>query len=205
MRGLDLKNYKISLRNRYKELRRGLGEEKKKQMDAAIFAKVTRLQVYQNAETVLVYVSTPIEVDTHALIRHALAQGKRVAVPYCIPGTVQMEFYYISSMDELASGTFGVLEPNPETSRKAIRTERALCIMPGLAYDKSGYRLGYGKGYYDRFLSRFQGIKVGICYSACIRGTLPHGRYDVPADLLVSEKYVSRIAKTRPRFRPEGC
>ena len=141
---------------------------------------------------IFTYLSKPIEVDTFGLVRAAWANRKRVAVPKCIPETTQMEFYYITSMDDLAPGAFGVLEPVPERCRLVTDYSRGLCVVPGLCFDTEGYRLGYGKGYYDRFLSAFRGVTVGICYTACTQWRLPHGRYDRQIQLLITEKYIRR-------------
>ena len=65
--------------------------------------------------------------------------------------------------------------------------------LPGLGFDLDGYRLGYGKGYYDRFLSRYPGVTAGVCYTACLKTQLPHGRYDRRADILVTEKFIKRF------------
>ena len=105
-----------------------------------------------------------------------------------------MDFYFIKSPDDLEPGSFGVLEPAPEKCVKAYAFETALCIIPGLAFDMHGYRLGYGKGYYDRFLSAHPRlVKMGICYCSCTCNELIHGRFDVSADLLVTEKYTRKI------------
>lgn len=85
-----------------------------------------------------------------------------------------------------------MLEPVPERCRLVTDYSRGLCIVPGLCFDAEGYRLGYGKGYYDRFLSAFRGVTVGICYTACTQWRLPHGRYDRQIQLLITEKYIRR-------------
>ena len=143
--------------------------------------------------------STKIEVDTFRIIERALADGKAVAVPRCVPGTRQMEFYRINSVEELAPGTFGVLEPIPGVHELLHDFSDSLCIVPALSYDWHGYRLGYGKGYYDRFLSKYEGVMIGICYSDCVQRKLPHGRFDRPVELLVTERYLRRTAAHRPR------
>lgn len=106
-----------------------------------------------------------------------------------------MEFYFIKSMDDLEKGTFGVLEPAPEKCVKAYAFEKALCIVPGLSFDMKGYRLGYGKGYYDRFLSAHPRlVKMGLCYCSCTCNELIHGRFDVCADMLATEKYLRKCS-----------
>ena len=169
--------------------------EIKAEKDAAIAAQERRLWQYQRNNVLLIYVSTSIEVDTFRIIHQALADGKRVAVPRCVPDTRNMEFYYIDSTDELAPGMFGVLEPHPNPERLYKESDGGLCIVPAFSYDWRGYRLGYGKGYYDRFLSRFEGNMVGICYSECVQRSLPHGRFDRPVELLVTETYLRRTVR----------
>ena len=199
----DIRLVKKGLRERMKELRRKMPPEEKAQKDAAILSRLAALPEYRSAELVLTYVSTSIEVDTVGLICRALADGKRVAVPYCIPGEIDMVFCEIKGMEELAPGTFGVLEPDPGKQPVLTEFPRSVCILPGLSFDLQGYRLGYGKGYYDRFLSKYPGKNIGIVYNACLKSLLPHGRYDKMVSILVTEKFVKRTAPAQPpRPRP---
>ncbi|NLG93399.1 MAG: 5-formyltetrahydrofolate cyclo-ligase [Clostridiales bacterium] len=193
----NIKEIKINLRARYRQFRSRLGEDQKAGMDSKIQNRLLALREYTGAETVFTYVSKPIEVDTIALIKTALASGKRVAAPRCVPDTYDMEFFYITSLDDLEKGSFGVLEPSPSKCRKVTDFSKGLCIVPGLSFDSQGYRLGYGKGYYDRFLAGFGGTTVGICYSGCVQWNLPHGYYDKPVDILITEKYIRRMANQR--------
>lgn len=191
----DIRPIKTELREKYRRLRLEMTPEIREEKDEAIARHVYRLWQYAEHDTLLIYVSTPIEVDTHRIIRHALSDGKTVAVPRCVPGTREMNFYRINSLDELESGTFGVLEPPPVEENLLPPDTDGLCIVPAFSYDWNGYRLGYGKGYYDRFLSQFRGQIVGICYSECVQKSLPHGRYDRPVELLVTDKYLRRTAR----------
>ncbi len=191
----DIRPIKTELRQKYRSLRQAMPPEIKDQKDAAIAAQVRRLWQYQRNNILLIYVSTPIEVDTFRIIYQALEDGKRVAVPRCVPDTRNMEFYYIDSIDELTPGMFGVLEPAVNLDHLYKESDGGLCIVPAFSYDWRGYRLGYGKGYYDRFLSRFEGNMVGICYSECVQRSLPHGRFDRPVELLVTESYLRRTVR----------
>lgn len=192
---MDIRPIKVELRQKYRSLRQSMPPEIKEQKDAAIAAQVRRLWQYQRNNVLLIYVSTSIEVDTLRIIRQAWEDGKRVAVPRCVPDTRNMEFYYINSTDELSPGMFGVLEPDANPERLYVESDGGLCIVPAFSYDWRGYRLGYGKGYYDRFLSRFEGNMVGICYSECVQRSLPHGRFDRPVELLVTESYLRRTIR----------
>lgn len=191
----DIRPLKAQLREQYKTYRRNMPPEIKDACDRQIAGRVADLWQYRQNSLLLTYVSTSIEVDTHQIIRQALADGKQVAVPRCVPGTRNMEFYLIDSLEELVPGTFGVLEPEPDPEKLLTDFSRGLCLIPALCYDWKGFRLGYGKGYYDRFLARFGGHMIGICYSDCVRRKLPHGRFDRPAELLVTERYLRRTSR----------
>lgn len=194
----DIRIIKGELRTRFKALRREMDPQVKAEKDAAILKRLLELPEYKAATLVLTYVSTAIEVDTLELIRRALAEGKRVAVPYCIPGKIDMLFCEIFSLDDLTPGSFGVLEPDPEKQPVLREFSDSICVLPGLGFDLEGYRLGYGKGYYDRFLSKYPGTNLGVCYNVCLKPLLPHGRYDRMVDVLVTEKFVKRPRAAAP-------
>ncbi len=190
----NIREVKKNLRARYRKFREHMDPEQKLEMDSSIQSRLLALGEYSRADTIFTYVSKPIEVDTISLIKAAFANRKQVAVPRCVPETCDMEFYYIRSLDDLEKGLFGVLEPVSSKCRLVTDYSGGLCIVPGLCFDAQGYRLGYGKGYYDRFLADFKGDTVGICYAGCVQWNLPHGYYDKPVDLLITEKYNRRIA-----------
>lgn len=191
----DIRKVKTDLRNGFKTKRTDMPENVKISMDSEIQSRFLTLRQYIYCKTVFTYVSKDIEVDTLSLIRAAWANGKRVAVPRCVTETREMDFFYITNMSDLEEGAFGVLEPIADKCEKVTDFSKGLCIVPGLSFDAEGYRLGYGKGYYDRFLSKFQGDTVGLCYSNCIKWKLPHGYYDKPVDLIVTDRYIRRTGK----------
>lgn len=182
----DIRQIKKDLRLRIKAYRRSLDAADKQQLDLRVFRTVTRLHQYQRARTVLCYLSTPIEVETHSIIEDALSRGKRVALPRCVEGTRLMEFYLIHSFDDLETGSYGLLEPK-QTCEQLHDFSHSVCLIPGLAFDRMGYRLGYGGGYYDRFLSGYRCPKIGIIYSQNLMASLPHGHFDRTADLIASD------------------
>lgn len=201
MRPIDIRQYKNELRASIKQRRREMPSLEKEKLDAGVAKNVFRLYQYRSAKTLLIYVSTAIEVDTFKIIEGALKDGKKVAVPRCIPDTRLMEFHYIDSVEQLSPGTFGVLEPD-EALPIVEDFEGCLMLLPALALDYSGYRLGYGKGYYDRYLSRFTGACVGMCYSENLRRHMYHGRYDRTVDVIVTEKAIKTISNKRRQNRP---
>ncbi len=196
MRPIDIRQYKTELRDSIKDERRNMDPEEKAKLDLGVTRNVFRLYQYRSCKTVLVYVSTAIEVDTFEIIKGAWRDGKRVAVPRCIPDTRLMEFHYIESFDDLSPGTFGVLEPDENLPIVEDFTG-CLMLLPALSIDYLGYRLGYGKGYYDRYMSRFTGACAGICYSNYIRRHMYHGRFDRPVDVIVTEKWIKDVTARR--------
>ena len=158
--------------------------------DKKIQNKLLNLFIVREADVILTYVSTDIEVKTLDFIETLLKQGKKVAVPKCLNDKGDMNFFIIESLSDLESGFFGVQEPDPQKALIAETTEKSVCIVPAFLFDEKGFRLGYGKGYYDRFLSKFQGKTVGVCYNENIRDSLMHGKYDRPVELIVTEKRI---------------
>lgn len=193
----NIKEYKMQLRQKFKERRRAMTETRKQQADHRIAARLRSLASYRRAKTILTYVSTPIEVGTRDIIEKALSDGKRVAVPRCVSGTREMDFYYIGSLNELQPRTFGVLEPEADSDRLVTDFSDSICVVPALACDRMGFRLGYGGGYYDRFLREYPGEKILILYKSCLVERLWHGRFDVRVDRIVTEYFT---ANTVQRF-----
>ena len=189
----NMKLYKIKLREKYRQIRENLKPFYQKIMDEKILKKLTSLRKYKNSDVVFTYISKSIEVDTYGIIRKCWKDGKKVAAPACDKETRTMKFYFINSFDDLEKGTFGLLEPNEEKCKEVRDFSSGLCIVPGFAFDFKAYRLGYGYGYYDRFLQHFGGTTVGICYSNCITQNLPHGRYDKPVDIVVTNSYIKEF------------
>ena len=128
--------------------------------------KLVSLASYRYAETVLLYTAIKGEPDvTRELMEAAIASGKRVAFPLCHPESCTLTYHYVSSYDELVLGNYGTKEPSESAPvYEPSPQKHDLLLVPGISYDKKGYRLGYGKGYYDRFLTLFGGTTVGVTF-----------------------------------------
>lgn len=160
---------KKPLRQQAQALRESLDPATRKTADRAMAQAVIKSSLFSRAPLVLAYCSFGSEVDTHTLIEEALRQDKEVALPRCLPGTGLMTWHTITSLSDLAPGYGGILEPpdNPATLIDPRTTDpRALALVPGLLFDDAGYRLGYGGGYYDRFLASFPGTSLGLTRAA---------------------------------------
>lgn len=193
----DIRPLKQKLRAESKLYRNELSNNEKAELDSKISDRLFNTWQYKNCEVLLTYVSTEIEVDTREIISRALADGKRVAVPRCIDNTRLMDFYFIKDFDDLESGYMGVLEPIPEKCEKMTDFSEGLCIVPALMFDLHGYRLGYGKGYYDRFLSNFCGETLGICYNRCVREKLPHGKFDKCVERIITQSRIITVKNAK--------
>ena len=185
---------KSEARSFYKGIREGFPHEAKSDLDRIIAEKLFDLDEYKNRDTLLAFVSKGIEVDTSAIIAKAFSDGKTVAVPRCDSESNTMTFYVIKSRGDLESGYFGLLEPKTDCQR-LDSFEGSICLVPGLCYDANGYRVGFGKGFYDRFLNDYTGVSVGVCYSECIAEKLPKDEFDRPVDILITDNRIYRKDK----------
>ena len=186
---IDIRPIKNTMRSESRERRRSMNGAQKASYDKKICNKLLNSWAVREASAVLTYVSTSIEVDTRAFIESLFALGKTVAVPRCGEAPGEMGFYVINSFNDLEDGAFGVLEPKRECTEYA-ETQGSVCVVPAFIFDEEGYRLGYGKGYYDRFLSRYGGKKIGICYDCDICEKLYHGRYDRAVDMIITPRRI---------------
>jgi len=195
----EIKIQKDKLRKSYIEKRKQIPHDEKLALDARLCERFMSLVTYRYADTVLLYAPKGSEIDVMPIAVNALESGRSVAFPRCKDtedGIHHMDFHIVTSLDQLEPGAYGIREPmetlpiyEPGTSDKAV------IIVPALAYDRFGYRLGYGGGYYDRFLSAFKGTRVGFAYSRFICPRLPKSRYDLPVDVLVTERRVTAIER----------
>ena len=186
---------KQRLREECLAARETLSEKERVRLDDCITQKLLASPEYAEAITVLTYVSVSSEVSTRMFIERALCDGKTVAVPRCMPGH-RLEFVAITSLDQLVAAPFNLLEPPKDLSALAeVQMNNAICIVPALLVDTKGYRLGYGAGFYDRFLSTYFGKKICLAYQQNLSKTmLPHTEFDVPVDTVITESDVLSCA-----------
>lgn len=154
----------------------------------SIMNKLRSLQAYNDSKLILVYVSFRSEVETHAFINQVLKEGKRIAVPLTISKDNRLLPCEIYSLDDLAPRTLGILEPDKNNIKEVNSKDIDLAVVPGLAFDSHGNRLGFGAGYYDRFLPslRKDAITIGVCFDEQIVEQLPVEDFDVPLDAVLT-------------------
>lgn len=186
---------KQRLREERLAARETLSEQERTVLDGCITQKLLATPEYAEAATVLTYVSVSSEVSTRMFIEGALRDGKTIAVPRCLPGH-RLEFVAISSLEQLVAAPFNLLEPAKDLpALTESQMNNAICIVPALLVDTKGYRLGYGAGFYDRFLSTYSGKKICLAYQQNLsRKMLPHTEFDVPVDMVITESGVLACA-----------
>lgn len=187
-----IKKQKDDIREEYKQRRVEMPIEERHRRDEAICHVAEGLVSFRYAEYVLLYAAAEGEIDVNAIAELALEKGKKVCFPRCDKKSHTMTYHIVNSLDELAVDSYGILEPAEDAPiyEPEKDTGAAVCFVPGLVYDKAGYRLGYGKGFYDRYLSGFSGCTIGVVYSDYILPVVPRGRFDVSVDILLTEKGV---------------
>ena len=189
----SVRDEKKALRRKFATQRQTIPESERLEKSRAICNNFLSSMAYEHSDTILLYYSINSEVDTQELIDTVLKSGKRLALPVCRENS-EMVFRYIQSRDDLTKGFFSALEPksNLEEFKGAKHT---VCVIPAIAFDKEGYRIGYGKGYYDRFLKGISAKTAGFSYNFSLADNLPYEKTDVPLDYVITEKEVIKIKK----------
>lgn len=188
-----LKEAKARLRSQCLSRRKALSSERVAAASRAIFQRLMALDEYADAQWLHTYVSRDGEVDTHALIRLSLERCKRVVVPVVQAGSCVLQHAEIQDLEQLQAGPWGLRQPALEYPNWSDDLEKIdLVVVPGLAFDERGFRLGLGGGYYDRFLSRIQVPKIGLTYTSLFLRELPVEHHDVRVDIVLTESTTYR-------------
>ncbi|MCM1184739.1 MAG: 5-formyltetrahydrofolate cyclo-ligase [Roseburia sp.] len=184
---------KEEIRRQILAVRGALPEEEIASKSGAILQKVLKTPEYEEADNILLYADCRSEVRTRELFEDAIRRRKKVYFPKADGLTNRMDFYQVTAISQLLSGYQGILEPRelPASRYRLNRREDTLIIVPGIAFDISGYRLGYGKGFYDRFLAERRQIStMALAYACQLVDELPHDAHDIRMDKLVTEEII---------------
>ena len=184
---IDRKERKKELRKEIRALRKAHTDEEIHKRSLLVKEQIQKLPEYQEAEVLYAYMDCKHEVETRDLIRDAWAKGKRVAVPK-VQGQ-DMRFYYITSFEQdLEEGSFGIQEPKEHAPADA---EDALLLMPGVTFDLMRHRVGYGGGFYDRFLEAHPRlVTVALAFEFQIKEEVPFEEFDIRPAKVVTEQRV---------------
>ena len=176
---------KKEIRKKYKEIRKNLSGN--------ITDKLYNDNIYINAKAIFTFVNYGSEIGTTNLIKRALRDDKIVAVPYMTGNPHEMVFIRINTIDELKPNKIGILEPEYNADNVIKSNKDTLIIVPGLAFDNDFYRIGYGGGFYDKYIDENEYMTtVGVCFDEQITNIVPRDEYDRAVDIIVTNSKIWR-------------
>jgi len=180
---------KQELRKQALEVRKKIPLDEKRDLDRKIFENLVNFAEFSKAKLILTYFSTELEIDTKQIIDFALKCGKIVAIPRCNAQN-QLDFYKILDFTNLIETKMGIIEPIANPEHKVNDFNHSICITPGLGFDKFGHRIGYGKGFYDKFLANYTQKSIGLCYNSNVIDKILHDDFDKPVDMIATERKI---------------
>lgn len=187
---MDIITAKKNLRREMKSLRKSIPPEEKAEYERKIRENFFGSDIYKKAKMILTFISFGDEPDTREILKRAWSDHKITAVPRCMAES-KMSFYVIGSMDDCTEGAYGIPEPSLECAPADLSGEDIICLVPGLAFDRKGGRMGYGGGYYDRFLKQHPNIKTfGCCCEMFVTEQVPMENTDIRLKGLITDKTV---------------
>jgi len=181
---------KDELRRLYRRHREALDPNYRHQASRAVVERLLGWESVSQAGRVMTYLSFNAEVETFPLVRRLFTAGKSVAVPYIHQGTINLIPAEINNLEhDLQMGPMGILEPRPDRLCPLDPKGIDVHIVPGVVFDEMGFRIGYGKGYYDRFLTLRSphSLIVGVAFDIQLTENVPHEIWDIPMDFLATE------------------
>jgi 5-formyltetrahydrofolate cyclo-ligase len=186
---------KQAIREEVLRKRDKIPQEVRSAKNSLIKEKIFSLPEFISSHTVLFYASFRSEVETSKMIRESIGSGKRVLLPKVDREAKRLRLYEIKDISELSSGYMGIPEPSLTDERMVSPEDVDLVVIPGLGYDYSGNRLGYGAGYYDRLLSETKKklIVIAPAYEEQIVDMIPAEEHDMKVDIIVTDKRILRV------------
>ena len=183
-----LNESKAKLRKKILDLRALIGNDMSEMASQSTWSLLQKNTDFKKSGVVAAFASIRGEIDTYPILEGVLSTGKRLALPHVSKDKTQLRFYEVKNLNTLTPGEFGILCPEPVHAVAMDKID--LILVPGLAFDLKGYRLGFGKGYYDRALPNLRpdALSVGLCYSFQLVDTVPAGTHDIPVKALLHEK-----------------
>lgn len=180
------------LRKELIEKRKNIPSEKKVIYDKEISERIINSDYFKKAQQILVFSSTDDEFDTKLIIECCRAESRSVFYPLCTDSNGNMNFFKVDSPDDLQIGMYGIYEPKPYCEEYKPQNND-IVIVPCLSVDKKGYRIGYGKGYYDRFLKEFNGVSICPCFEELLTNKLPTDKYDIKVNIVVTQNSTKEV------------
>lgn len=177
---------KAEIRRELISKRHSIDEIYRKDSDKKISKNIMNSPYFEKCTQVLVFSPIGDEFDTRYIVNECRAHGKSVYYPKCTDRNGHMEFFEVRGDGDLEKGLFGIYEPKAECEKYSPCGDD-IAVIPALAVDEDFYRIGYGKGYYDRFLLKFNGVSICPCYEELTVSKLPTDKYDVKVDAVATQ------------------
>lgn len=189
---------KNRLRSEMLEKRDRMSLDDNKRFSDTICRSIIALSSYEAAKTVMCFLSFRSEINTKTLVLNILESGRRLVVPTVDFETKTLRLSHLESMADLVPGPYGILEPKASAFRPAAPAEPDIILVPGAVFDLKGHRIGYGGGYFDKFLpmTRADALSIGLCFDFQIVPSVDPLAHDRPVDLVVSEKRMIKAKTT---------
>ena len=189
---------KATIRTEALKRRQALGAEIRQEKSTEILKNIIAWPQFQTSRTIMTYLNYREEVETTGIAREILRQGKRLLVPLCLPEKTELIACEIRDLSQdVRPGLLGIPEPSSERLRPVAPEEIDLVLVPGIAFDCEGHRIGYGKGYYDRFLPRLRkdAVVIGLAFACQVVDKIEAEEHDYPVSWLVTEKGIISCKK----------
>jgi len=184
---------KIEIRNKNLELRDKMSEDEVNSFSEKIISTLKKLPAFKKSNNIMLYLSFNNEVDTFRLIEYCFKHGKKVIVPFCLKEGTRIIPTEIKDVNQdLVRSSFGYMEPKGEIVKPFDKDLIDLIVIPGISFDLRCFRIGFGAGYYDRFLGKLDHKipTVGLAYDFQIIDSVPNEYFDVPLDYVITEKRI---------------
>ena len=191
---------KNNLRNKFRKLRKNLSLEEREEKSKKIAQRLFTLPEFKEAKVVMFYFSFEGEVVTEEMINAALNMGKKIVLPVIVDRQGEMEVFQVSKTykKQLKKGIFGIMEIKKPSIKKFNKNNIEMVVIPGIVFDSRRQRIGFGYGYYDRFLKKLRKevSRVGLAYEFQVIDKIPFNRkHDINMNLVITEKRVIRAKK----------
>ncbi|WP_087971682.1 5-formyltetrahydrofolate cyclo-ligase [Oceanobacillus rekensis] len=178
---------KAKLRKSAIENLKNLPEVDRKRIEEKLRAQLLSSSLWSGAETIGITMAQEFEWSTKPIIQAAWEQNKKICVPKCYPKEKKLTFFELKSFDQLEVVYYNLLEPKPEMDKEINKNSMDLLIVPGVVFDRNGYRIGFGGGYYDRFLKGYPNISISLCSKLQLENHVPAEDFDIAVNYLITE------------------
>lgn len=174
------------IRKEIQEKLKKISDKDRKNFEEVLYKKLFANENFKKANCIALTIPFGTEINTYPIIERLLKDGKTVCSPICEKESRKMTFYKINSLDELIEGCYGIKTP-PEIEKNIVKKNNIdLILVPGVGFDDNNYRIGFGGGYYDRYLKDYKGYTISLAFKEQIVEKVPTNEFDLPVNLVIT-------------------